>query len=56
MKLEKKKKKKVYLGVEVATDGLLSPGLVIKFSSSLFFWVSYHICHGLFTGRRQKED
>lgn len=35
------------LGVEVATDRLLSPGLVVKLCSSLFFWVSYHICHRL---------
>lgn len=38
-----------YLGVEVATHCLLSPWLVVKLRSSLFFWVSYHICHGLWT-------
>lgn len=41
-----------YLGVEVATDSLLSPRLVVKLCSSLFFWVPYHICHGLGTEKQ----
>lgn len=38
---------KPYLGVEVATYGLLSPRLEIELRSSFFFRVSYHIGHGL---------
>ena len=44
-----------YLGVEVATDCLLSPRLVVKLSPSLFLWVSYHICHGLLPEKNKTD-
>lgn len=43
--------KEEYLGVEVATDSLLSPRLVVKLCSSLLFWVPDHISHCLSTER-----
>lgn len=49
------KLEEVYLGVEVATDGLLGPRLVVKLRSSLLFRVPYHISHGLWNRKSQLE-